>query len=391
MSDHGRAHAVLSPSSADRWLTCPGSIQLVESLGRGDDGGSEYAEEGTRCHTLAEIEAAYAFGLTNKEQYDTFRAAWLQTALAHGDDIEEMERHVQTYVSLLQDIAADLEGPVTVRLELRVQTGVPDCWGTADAALITPRKIVAVDYKYGQGVLVLAEQNPQLMLYSVGVLEALDVLGTVEDVDMWICQPRAGGSSRFSMSAVDLLAWRDGTVMAAARETRALDPRLVPSEKGCRWCPAAGACAVRAKHVAHRDFGHPDLLTEDELADAVRRLAEIRSWCNDVEAEALSQAYSEGKHLPGLKVVLSGGRRAITDQEAAIARLMSEGYTETQVSRKTARPLGELERLVGKQRLPEVLGDLLQKSEGKPSLVSEDDDRPAINSLTAASNDFQSE
>lgn len=388
MSDHGRAHAVLSPSSAERWLSCPASIRMVDSLDRSDDGGSEWAEEGTRAHTLAEIEASYAFGLTTKEQHDTFKASWLVTALAHGDDVEEMERHARSYVNLLQDIASGMEGTVTVRLELRVKTGVPGCWGTADAVLVSATRIAIVDYKYGQGIVVRAEENPQLMLYSVGALELMDLLGSIETVDMWICQPRAGGQSHYSMSAEDLRAWRDFDVLPVAQESKSPEAHFGPSEDACRWCPAAGICKARATWVAQRDFGNPDLMEEEDLAIAFRSLPEIRDWCNAVEAEALHQAFSEGKTLPGLKVVLSGGKRSIPDPVAAIEVLTAAGYKVEQVARMGIETLSSLERLVGRRELPELLGDLLVKSTGRPSLVAESDARPAISPTTEAAKDF---
>lgn len=388
MSDHGRAHALLSPSSAERWISCPASVRVIESLDRSDDGGSEWAEEGTRAHTLAEIEASYAFGLSTKDEYDTFRAAWLKSSLAHGDDIEEMERHARTYVNLLQDIAAGMDGPVTVRLEIRVKTGVPGCWGTADAALISATRAVCVDYKYGKGVVVRAEGNPQLMLYSVGVLELMDLLGTIETVDMWICQPRAGGMSHYSLSAEDLRLWRDFDVLPAAEETKSPDARFGPSEAACRWCPASGISKARMQYVVDRDFGSPDVLDEDELSAAVLMISDIRDWCNAVEKEALYQAYSEGKQLPGLKVVLSGGKRTIPDPLAAIEVLTAAGYKHEQVARVGIETLSTLERLVGRKELPELLGPLLVKGSGKPALVDESDNRPAISPTSEARKDF---
>lgn len=205
MSDHGRAHATLSPSSAERWLECPASIHMTETLGRSDDGSSLYAEEGTRAHNLAEIEAAHEFGLTTDEQYRAFKAQWLRTAEAHGDDVEEMERHVRVYVTMLRDLMTSMGPGTTVYLEKRLQTGVPGCWGTGDAILVNASQVAVIDFKYGAGVVVRAEENPQLKLYGLGVLEMFgDILGITETVGMHICQPRAGGQSHFTMTANDL-------------------------------------------------------------------------------------------------------------------------------------------------------------------------------------------
>ena len=390
MSDHNKAHATLSPSSAERWIECPASIRLTASMDRRDDSGSVWAAEGTRAHTLAEIEASHFFGLTATEDYQTFRAAWLRSAEEHGDDVEEMERHARSYVSLLADLQADMGPGTTVHLEKRMQTGIAGCWGTGDCVLVHPSKIRVVDYKYGRGVAVAAEDNPQLRLYGLGALEMFDgVLGDAETVGMTIHQPRVGSTSHEVMTAAALREWRETVARPAAVETLSPEARFGPSESACRWCPAAGICKVRAAHVIERDFGNPNLLNADELADAWRSLSEIRDWCNAVEAEALHQAYSENVSLPGLKVVLSGGRRSIADPEAAIDVLVGAGYTPEQVSRKSVRTFKDLERLIGKSRLGELLGDLLVRSPGKPALVDESDTRESITALTTAQTDFQ--
>lgn len=392
MSDHGKQHATLSPSSAERWIECPASVRLTRSLDRVDDSSSVWAEEGTRAHTLAEIEASHFFEQTTAKDHKAHKAAWLRTAEAHGDDIEEMERHVRSYVSLLADIMADMGPGSTIRFEQRLQTGVPGCWGTGDAVAVNSTRIRVVDFKYGQGVPVEAIGNPQLRLYGLGALEMFDgILGDCEVVGMTVHQPRIGNTSHEFLEANDLREWREKVVLPAARETQHPDARFYPSESTCRWCPAAGICAVRAAHVTERDFGNPNLLDAEGLAAAFNSLDEIRDWCAAVEKEALYQAYSEGKRLPGLKVVLSGGKRSIPDAMAAIQRLIDAGYKPEQVSRPSVKTLGDLERLVGRARLPEVLGDLLVKSPGKPALVPEDDSRPAVSPVTQAQQEFSSE
>jgi hypothetical protein len=392
MSDHGKKHATLSPSSAERWIECPATVRLTASLDRGDDGSSEYAEEGTRAHTLAEMEAALFFGLITQKDHRVRRTAWLKTAEQHGDDVEEMERHVRVYVSLLSDIMAGMEAGTTIYLERRLQTGVPGCWGTGDAVLVSPDVIRIVDFKYGQGVSVYAEDNPQLRLYGLGALEMFDgVLGDAETVGMTICQPRTGSITHEFMDANDLRDWREKVVLPAARETQHPDARFGPSETACRWCPAAGVCKPRMQHIAERDFGNPNLLDPAGLADAFRSLSEIRDWCAAVEKEALFQAYSESVPLPGLKIILAGGKRSIPDPHSAIEVLVAAGFKREQVSRESMKTLGDLERLVGKNRLPEVLGDLLVKGRGNPALVNENDPRPAIDLISEAAAEFSQE
>lgn len=394
--DHGeRQHADLSPSSSDRWITCPGSVRLIAAMDRVEDSGSPWAAEGTRAHELAEVRAAEYFGLWPAEEVQAHLARWRLRQEAHpDDDVDEMERHATSYVSLLADIQADLPRGATLHLEMRLHTGVPGCWGTGDATFVSPEVIRVVDYKYGQGVAVVAQGNSQLRLYGLGALETFDgVLGDAETIGMTIHQPRVGSTTHEFMTAADLRRWRDDVALPAARETSHPDARIVPSDKGCRFCPVAGACAVRARHVLVRDFGTPDLLDPEGLADAWRSLESIRAWCNAVEAEALRQTYREGVTLPGLKVVMSGGRRGIPDPAAAIKALQRAGFPKEKILRPSVealRTLKDLERVVGgPDALARALGDLLVRSPGSPAITDEGDSREAVTSLGEARKDFE--
>jgi hypothetical protein len=401
VSDHGRAHAQLSPSSAERWISCPASVGLIASLDRADDGGSAFAAEGTWAHDEAEARAGLHFGLIDQHAYDQHREAWLAAGHLNGWDAAEADEHVATYVAMLQDIHDSLSAGgerVTVRLEIRVQTGVPGSWGTADAALSTVRKIAVVDFKYGKGHRVYARENPQAMLYAVGVVEILDPLGTIEDVLIGICQPRVeGGITTWAIPAASLTEWRDHEVMEAAAESQRPDARFGPSEEACRWCPASGICKPRMEYVTRRDFGDPNAMDMDELAEQVKRIGEVRDWCNAVEKEGLIQTYTNGKTLPGLKVVLSGGKASIkaADKPKAIETLVAAGYDKGKVTRQPpedTQTLSALDKVVGgRERLAEVLGPLLSKGDGSPSLVPEDDPREAITPTTQAAKDFQPE
>jgi uncharacterized protein DUF2800 len=380
-------HAPLGPSAAERWLTCPASVHASTLVSHRE---SAYALEGTTAHLLANIEAEYAFGCRPWEDYELARILWYADAKAAGYDVEAMQEHAAGYVAFLQELTAAEEEPgVAAFFEQLVMTGVEDCWGTADAILLGHNRLYIVDYKYGAGVKVSPANNPQLRLYGLGALNAFgDILDETHEVILSIYQPRAGGGSTVTETAFDLRTWRTNVVVPAAQATRDPDARFVPSQEACRWCPVAGSCRARAEWITAQDFGDPALVTDEELADLVRRLEDIRLWCADIEAEALERTYSQRRHLPGLKVVLSGGKRSIKDAQAAIDALILAGFSPEQISRPQTETLTKLERLVGKQRLTEVLGDLLVKSPGKPSLVGLDDPRPAVDALAAARSDF---
>jgi hypothetical protein len=374
------AHARLSPSASERWLSCPASARMEAALP--PQPSSPYAQEGTDAHTLAELEGRYAFGLISVTEYARRRDEWVQAT--PEDQQPDMIRYVEKYVEFLRE---RMTPNSTIQFEKRVDTGVPGCWGTADAIISTPTHIDVVDFKYGQGIAVEAPGNTQLRFYGVGGLELYNLLGTIDTVSVWIYQPRLDLVSHETLTVGDLLAWREEVTPVAAA---ALDGTgwFGPSETACRWCPVAGECKPRLEHMTAMDFGNPDLLSPEEIAEALERMPEVKDWVKALEAVALTKAYTEGVRIPGFKVVKSGGRRGFPDPTKAIARLIETGYTAEQVSELRIKTLGALENLVGKEELPKLMGSLLVKSEGRESLVPESDSRPAISSHSEAMKDF---
>lgn len=390
-------HARLSPSASSRWLSCPASVLLVENLTQ--DGViepeakvSEYALEGTKAHDLAFIEGSLAFGLSTRAEYTERMIEWTLESGVRGEALADMKRHVRGWIDLLRQ-ALDTYPDSHIMLERRVATGVPSCWGTADAIVYSPRHVHVLDLKYGQGVAVDAHKNPQLMLYGLGGLEEYgDLLGPTEDVLMTIYQPRtARSTSVYHVSADELRAWRENEVLPVAEAALKPGAKFGPSASACRFCPVAGDCRARMGAALDQDFGEdPALLSPEELSAALARIPGVRSWCDAVEKRALERVYNEGKPIPGWKVVRSNGRRSVPEQDIphAIQILIDEGYTADQVARFSLKPLGALERLVGKKELSQVLAPVLVKSQGNPSLVPESDNRPAINPNEQAAKDF---
>lgn len=378
-------HARLSPSSAHRWIHCPASVLLAEDAGQVPDEDSPYAAEGTRAHVLAEIEASRHFGWIDDLEYKRRRDTWKATLVGEHEE-RDMQEAADGYVTLLQSIVDANPGAV-VLLEQRMNTGVPSCWGTGDAVVIASGFICVVDLKYGTGVEVVAEMNPQLMLYGVGALDTFDIIGEVEDVCVYVYQPRRNHVDTYCLTATELRAWRDSIIPVAEAALQG-GAEFGPSEDACRWCPVAGECSARARFVAVRDFGEPALLNPEQLAQAVAQIPNIRRWCQQVEERALTKAYSEGVELPGLKVVRSNGRRQIKDDALAIQTLIDNGFKAEQVANFSIKSFGDLERLLPKDELNALLGDIITKTEGKPSLVPLDDKRPAINQLEEESKVF---
>ena len=384
------------------WISCPASIAMKEKYGKKDED-SIYAREGTIAHALGELEAGLHFGLINRAQYARGKVAWRREFDAQNYDdstLEEMEGHVRAYVALIQERMT--RRPMSqLFLEQRMDSGIPTCWGTSDTVIVSPTHIEIIDLKYGAGVPVSAIGNSQLRIYGLGALDTFgDLLGNVDTVYTTVFQPRAiDEPSTEELSADELRAWRTEVALPAAELALGDDAPFGPSEKACRWCPAAGFCTARIEKTVVEDFGSPyaeeapipvaaEVMTPEQLGLVLERIPAIKAWCADVEKHALEAAYAQGKKIPGWKVVLSGGRRGITDDSAAIQTLIDAGFKAEQVATFKAKGIGELEKLVGKKELPELLGDLLAKSRGRESLVPESDKREAITPALSAADDF---
>lgn len=383
MSDH----AELSPSSSERWIQCPASVQATKDLG--DKESSWYASEGTAFHALAEVYARNEILGTN----DLTKAlkAWRKEYGDQGYDEAEMAKHALGYVEFLRHIMAGIPHS-TLLLEQRLDTGIPSCWGTGDAVIVSPTIIHVVDAKYGQGVRVIAYNNSQLLLYGVGALSTFgDILGDVLEVRASIFQPRLEHFDTMEISAVDLRAWREQIRPVAAS---ALDGtgEYGPSEDACRWCPAAGNCPAQLRWATERDFGTPvKELSDEELTKALADIPAIEQWCNAVKQFALDRVYSQQKPLPGWKVVRSSGRRFINDEARAMEALAATGHPLDSVSKRKINGIGELEKTLGKKDFEAILSPFISKSQGNPSLVPESDRRLSIMPGSDAALDFEVE
>lgn len=382
-------HATLSPSSAERWISCPASIRMAESVPPQKE--SVYATEGTAAHALAELMARdQILGTVTPAAREKALVAWRKQFSILDDAEAEMTEHAQGYVDYLRGRLAENEGS-RLFLEQRLPTGIPDSWGTSDAVLVSPTFLESVDFKYGLGVRVEAEGNPQLRLYGVGALEAFgDLLGEVETVCLTVYQPRLQHVASEVLSASYLRSWRD-SILPIAESALGPDAPFGPSEEACRWCPASGQCLAQMEWATARDFGiRADVMTSEELADALDQIPGIKSWCAAVEDYALKRVYSDGEPIPRYKVVMSGGKRTVTDEQGAIESLRSLGFTDAQILNVKIKGIGDLEKLL-KRGFKDAVGDYVRKGDGKPSLAPESDKRDAVDPEGQAAADFAKE
>lgn len=363
MSDHAR----LSPSASSRWLTCTASVKAIEAAGRPDTAGPA-AREGAAAHALAEIALTECVKgqvplseLSGTDAYESWALGY------PGYDLDEMLRHVCVYAEYVAaQLSARPGGQLLV--EARLETGVSGLWGTTDAALVWPDHAEIIDFKYGSGVVVDAHENPQMMSYGLGVLHTRPL---VERLVLTIVQPRAGVDPvrSWPVSATELRAWRRWVVEPAAAAALNGQGRFAPSESACRWCPLAGSCRARSDDIMAQDFGHEAVpeLSPSELGAAADRVAEIRSWCNAVEAATYAAIYERGQDVPGWKVVQRGGRRTVADRDDLAARLAAVGIEAYEPKLKGFTVLDRLAG--GRAALAELAGPSIATTAGSPSLV----------------------
>lgn len=360
-------HAILSASGAHRWLNCTPSARLELEF---EDTESEAASEGTAAHALAEHKLRRALKMRSKRPVSRF-------------DSEETELHTDRYVEFVLEALEQMklrcpDPVVLIEQRLDFSRYVPDGYGTGDCVIIGDGTLHIVDFKYGRGVLVEAENNPQMQLYALGALEIFDSLYDISEVSMSIYQPRRENACTWTISADDLRAWAENELNPRAERAFQGEGSYLPGE-WCRFCRAAVKCRARAEEklsLVKGEFARPPLLSDAEIEEILGVLDDLARWAEDIRAYALDAALNHGKSWSGWKVVAGRSVRQYTSEEAVAEAVSAAGYRD--IYRKSLIPLGEMERLLGKDKFNEILGGLISKPPGKPALVPVSDKRPAI-------------
>ena len=372
-----KGHAILSASSSDRWLHCPPSARLCESY---DDKGSNYAAEGTDAHALCEYKLRQALGM--KADDPTENLTWFNEEMS--DCANGYAAYVLEQVETAKQACAD---PV-VLIEQRVDFSrwVESGFGTADCILIADGTLQIIDYKHGLGVLVSAEENPQMQCYALGALELFDAIYDIDAVRMTIYQPRRDNVSTYELSKDELYRWAEEVLKPTADLAFAGDGNFLCGE-WCGFCKAKHDCRARADanmELARYDFKLPPLLTDEEVEEILARADDLVTWAADIKEYALQQAIS-GKEWHGWKLVEGRSNRRYTNETAVAGAVTDAGFDpyEHKVLGVTA-----MQKLLGKSRFEEILTAYIEKPQGKPTLVPESDKRPAMNT---AKNDFMEE
>ena len=377
------AHAKLGASNAHRWLHCPGSVKAEEGF---KDKGSAFAAEGTAAHELSELALMH-----EREPQD-----WIGHPLVENSEWivdEEMANFVQVYTDYCRAIA---KGADETFIEQRVSYAdwVPDGFGTNDfgALFLKDKRIKIADLKYGKGVQVDAENNPQAMLYGLGTYAEFSWISEFEWVDIAIIQPRLDHISEWSISVKDLLKWAEW-VSQRAEIALSDDAERVPGEKQCRFCKAKSTCPALMKYTEdiimaefdnlEDDLPSPDTLSKDQLRRVLEHKDLIEGWLSSVET-VVRERLEDGQDFPGFKIVEGRSIRRWGDETEAEQKLI-DILGEKLHTKKIISPAQAEKALKKDQRA--VLEDLVVKPTGKPTLVPESDKRPPLN-LT--DDDFES-
>ena len=365
-------HALLSASSAHRWLHCPPSAKLTAGV---TEAPSEAALQGTAAHALAEHKLRRALKQQSKRPVSKYEDDEMNT---HTDDyvayvLEQYEQAKQTTPGAV----------IYIEQHLDFSNVVPGGFGTGDCLIVADGTLHVIDLKYGLGVLVEAEWNPQMMLYAIGALALFDALYDIEQVALTVFQPRRENVSTWTISVTELNKWAEQTLKPAA-ELAAKGEGEFYAGAWCQFCRIASTCRARAEanlELAKFEFAPPAELSADEVADVLAQIPGLTRWASDVQDYALSQALS-GERYEGFKLVAGRSIRKYTDETAVAEAAKAAGYRD--IYKRSLLTITAMEKLMGKKQFSEILGDLVVKPECKPTLVPVTDKRPELQVSTAA-------
>ncbi len=369
-------HAVLSASSAHRWLNCLPSARLELEF---EDTSGEAAKEGTAAHALCEHKLKKALRQRSKRPVSEY-------------DSDEMEECSDAYVDfVIEQVEAarrTCKDPIVlIEQRLNFTDYVPEGFGTGDCIIISDEKLQIVDFKYGMGILVEAEDNPQMKLYALGALELYDALYDIKEVSMTIFQPRRENVSTWTVPVEKLKNWAENVLKPKAQMAYNGEGEYLPGE-WCTFCRAAVRCRARAEEklkLAQSEFRFPPLLTDAEIEEILSVLPDLTRWANKITNYAIDATINHGKEWNGFKVVEGRSVRKYRDEEKVAEAAIEAGYKD--IYRKSLVTLTEMQKLMGKAKFEEVLGGLIDKPPGKPTLVPNTDKRLAMN-VTNAINEF---
>lgn len=365
-----RDHAILSPSSAKRWINCTPSALLAEAAGSKS---SVYAEEGTLAHEIAE----YALTQYLEGLYDPITDEELPVNDEHIKNplfSIDMANYIREYCNFVigeeyEINKADGESKMFLERKVDITDYAPDSFGSVDVTLESHHMIHIIDLKYGAGVKVTADYNEQMMLYALGALKAA-ASKDITNIRMTIAQVRLDHYDTFEMSKGELLDWAEKVLKPAAKAAIQGEGKQVIGS----WC---GFCPVKAQCRAQRDAiladfdekPEPLLLSDEEITDLIGKIDTYKSWIESVNKYVYDRAI-QGYKWEGYKLVAGRSSRVITDEAKVRQELLNE-FLEDEVLNIKLKGIGDLEKLLGKKVFSARFSDVVQSRPGAPKLVPE--------------------
>ncbi len=380
------SHAILSPSAASRWLACTPSARLETQF---PDSAGDFALEGSLAHEFGEtILRSYLKELSTAQFAEKIKQ--LSNDKFYSSELQEYAEGYAdfVFVKFTQAQSSTSDAVLRVEEQIDLRAYVPEGFGTGDAIILADGMMEIIDLKYGKGVSVAAVENKQMMLYALGALDMFGFMYSVDKVRMTIYQPRIDNISEWEISAEDLLAWGKNELLPKAKIAFNGEGDFIPG-KHCQFCRAKAKCRALADknlEAAKHEFDELVLLSDDEIAKVLEQVDSIKSWVTSVEDYAL-KATLDGKKFPGFKLVEGRSNRKYSDEKKVADRLAENGYKEDAIyRRRESKGIADMEKMITKKAFSLLLGGLIIKPQGKPTLAPVNDKRQEWNS---ANDDFK--
>lgn len=375
-----REHALLSASSAARWLACPPSAVAAEAYPQQD---TAYTREGTLAHEVAEIIARASLD----------GSGWLDAVNAKGEDVtREMVDCAQAYADYIQEQVKSPDAVVLLEQRVDFSPWVPEGFGTCDCIIIQGDTLTIIDYKYGQGVAVSAIDNPQMKLYALGAINDYGIAYDVAKAETHIFQPRIDNISADALTVAELTAWAEKDVKPTAEKAFKGKGTHTPGAH-CTFCPHAGRCKALTKICTEYVSTHGlrvavPVLAPHEVAEVLKMEPLVSLWLKRVKDQALTTLL-DGGEIPGYKVVAGRGSRSWADDLEAGQALVAAGYSNDQITKTELLSPAAMEKALGKKTVAELVGGHILTTTGSPTIAPVTDKRPAYDRLAEARKDFE--
>jgi len=385
----GNKHALLSASGSERWLECPPSARLEEQFPKRS---TSYADEGTAAHEVAELTTRYWLAEINESAYEN-QLDELAKGEYYNTEMQECANEYAQFIAKTLLGARKICTDAIVELEVKsldFSEWAVEGFGTGDCIIVADDVLEIIDFKYGKGVRVYAEGNTQMRLYALGAIKRYGDLYDIKQVRMTIMQPRITAEpSTDELTVTALIDWAENYVKPRAALAFEGEGDFNPGENTCKFCRAKEQCRARAeKNLALFDET-PDIetITVDEAGEILKKAGDIKTWLTDLE-NLITRSLFDGTAVDGWKLVEGRSIRKFTDSLKVAEAMINAGYDEAVIYERNLITLTNMEKSFGKKNVGEILGDLIYKPPGNPTLAPAKDKRPAYVSESLILNAF---